>query len=106
VFAAQHLLDLAGLHKGIETVEGPGEVRLNGLALLRPLDEHLHIVALLAQCFTKGDVFADALTASQRGLGVGLLIPEIGSGDAGFEPAQFFVETCGVKDSSASRRPA
>jgi hypothetical protein len=106
VFAAQHLLDLARVDQRLETVEGPHEVGLDRFSLLRPLNEHLQVVALPAQRFPKLDIFADALAASEGGLGVRLLVPEIRRGDAGFEPAQFFIQTCGVKDSSANQRPA
>jgi len=106
VLAAEHLLDLAGVHHGLEAVERPGQVGLDRFPLLGPFNEHLQIIALLPQGITEVDVFADALSPAQGGLCVGGLVPEIGSGDAGFESAQFFVETGPVKDSSAGQRPA
>jgi hypothetical protein len=106
VLAAEHLLDLASVDHGLEAVERPGQVGLDRFPLLGPFNEHLQVIALLPQGIAQFDVFADALAPAEDRLCVGGLVPEIGSGDAGFEPAQFFVETGPVKDSSAGQRPA
>ena len=49
VLAAEHLLDLAGLHFLIERLERLRELRVHRLAGLRPLDEHAEVVALLLE---------------------------------------------------------
>ena len=106
VLAAQHLLDFAGIDLGFERVERPGQVGGHVLTGLRPFDEHAGVVDPLLEGIAQLDVLAQALTAAQRHLGFGLVVPEVGRGDARLEAAQLFVEASGVKDSSAGRRPA
>ena len=45
VLAAEHLLDLAGLHFLIERVDGLRELGVDRFARGRPLDEHAEVVA-------------------------------------------------------------
>jgi hypothetical protein len=104
VLAAEHLLDLAGLHLAVERVERLGELRVDGLACLRPLDEDAEVVALLLQRRDQIAVLFEAAPALQDLLGFRLVAPEIGSGGFGFELGQFLVGTSGLKDSSGGRR--
>jgi hypothetical protein len=106
VFAAQHLLDFTRLDLGLEAIEPLRQVGRHVLAGLRPLDQHADVVDALLQCIPQLQVLADALPALQRGLRLGLLVPEVRRADARLETAQFLVQSCGVKDNSAGRRPA
>ncbi len=49
VLAAEHLLDLAGLHFLVERVERLRELGVDRLARLGPFDEHGEVVALLLE---------------------------------------------------------
>ena len=105
VLAAEHLLDLAGLHFLIERVEPLGELGVDRLPRLGPFDEHGEVVALLLE---RGDQIAILLEPAAALLDLlrfGLVLPEIGRGGAHVEAGQFFVRTCGLKDSSADRQP-
>jgi hypothetical protein len=106
VLPAEHLLDLTGFDLDVERVERLLEVGHHVLAGLRPLDQDREVVDAPGQRIAEIDVFADPLAPPQRGLGVGLVVPEVGRGNPRLEPAQFLVESSGVKDSSADRRPA
>jgi len=104
VLAAEHLLDLAGLHLAVERVERLRELRVDGLPRLRPLDEHAEVVALLSQRRDEIAVLFETAAALENLLGFRLVAPEIRSGGFGFELGQFLVGTSGFKDSSADRR--
>jgi len=106
VLAAEHLLDLAGLHFLIERLEGLSEFRVDRLARLRPLDEHAEIVALLLERRREIAVLLEPAAALQDFLRLGLVFPEVRSRGSGFELCQFFAGTGGLKDSSANRKPA
>jgi hypothetical protein len=85
VLAAEHLLDLAGLHFLIEPIEPLRELGIDGLAGLGPLDEHSQIVGLLGQRQDEVALLLEAAAALQDLLRFGLVFPEIGSGGARFE---------------------
>jgi len=104
VFAAEHLLDLAGLHFLIERVEGLREFRIHRLAGFRPLDEHTEVVALLLQRVDEIAVLLQSPSALQNLLGFGLIFPEIRCGGFRFELSQLLFRTGGFKDSSANQR--
>jgi len=103
VLAAEHLLDLAGLHFLIERLERVRELGVHGLARLGPFDEHGKVVALLAQRGDQVAVLFQAAAALQYFLGFGLVLPEIGRGGARFEAGQFFLRAGRFKDSSGDR---
>ena len=46
VLAAEHLLDLAGLHLLVERIERLGKLGVDGLPRLSPLHQHGEVVAL------------------------------------------------------------
>jgi hypothetical protein len=100
VLAAEHLLGLAGLDIGFQRVERRAEIGRHLLAGASPLDEDTDVVAAPLERVAEIDVVGDALAALQRSLGVGGVVPEIGRGDPRLEPAQFFIQTGRVKDSS------
>ena len=106
VLAAEHLLDLAGLHFLVERVERLRELGVDGFAGLGPLDEHGEIVALLSQRLDQIAILLEPAAALQHLLRFGLILPEIGRGGARLEAGQFFVRAGGLKDSSADRRRA
>ena len=78
VLAAEHLLDLAGLHFLLERVERLTELGVDRLARLGPFDEHGEIVALLLERRHQLVVLLQATAALQDLLRVRLIFPEIG----------------------------
>jgi hypothetical protein len=103
VLAAQHLLDLPGLHFLIEQIERLRELGVHRLAGLGPLDEHAEIVALLLQRDAEIEILFEAAAALQDLLRFGLVFPEIGRGGARLEAGQFVGWMRSFKDSSADR---
>ena len=106
VLAAEHLLDLAGLHFLIERLERLRELGVDRLAGLRPFDQHGQVVALLLERQHQIAILLEPAPALQDLLRFGLVLPEIGRGGARLEAGQFFVGAGGFKDSSADRQPA
>ncbi len=106
VLAAEHLLRLGRLHFAVEGVESLRELRVDRLARLGPLDEYGQILALAPERREQIAILLQPAAALQDLLGFGLVFPEIGRGDARLEAGQFFVGTCGLKDSSAGRQRA
>ena len=104
VLAAEHLLDLAGLHFLVERFERPRELGVDLLARLRPFDEDGEVVALPAERLDQIAILLEPAAALQHFLGVGLVLPEIRRGGARLEAGQFFVRAGGFKDSSADRQ--
>jgi hypothetical protein len=104
VLAAEHLLDLAGLHLLIERFEGLAELGVDGFAGFRPLDEHGQIVALFLQRTNEIEILFQPTPALQDLLGIALVLPEIRRGGARFEAGQFLFGFGGFKDSSADRQ--
>ena len=90
VLAAEHLLDLAGLHLLIERVERGCEFAVDRLPRLGPLDQDGEVVALLAQRHHQVAILLQAPAALQDLLRFGLVFPEIGRGGARLEAGQFF----------------
>ena len=87
-----------------ELVESAAEILRDRLACFGPFDQHLQIVELALQRVTQLDVFLEPAAALQDLLRVGLVLPEVGSGDALFYLGEFDRGAGGVKDSSAGRR--
>jgi hypothetical protein len=104
VLAAEHLLDLAGLHFGIERVERLREFGVHGLSALCPFDQHDEIVALLRERRDQVAVLPQTPAALLDLLRLGLVFPEVRRRRAGVETGQFLVGACGLKDSSADRQ--
>jgi hypothetical protein len=100
VLAAEHLLDLAGLHFLIESFERLREFVIDRLARFGPLDENRQIVALLPQRHDQVAILLQPPAALEDLLGFGLVFPEIGGGGARLEAVQFVFGAGGFKDSS------
>jgi hypothetical protein len=106
VLAPEHLLDLGGVHLGLQLVEAAVEVLVDGLALIEPLADDGEVVGGGLQLAGEVHVLAEAATPLEHALGLGLVAPEVGCGDALFEPGDFLLGASGLKDNSAGRRPA
>jgi hypothetical protein len=104
VLTAEHLLDLAGLHFGVEGVERLREFGVHGLPRLGPFDEYGKVVPLLCERRDEIAVLAKAPAPLLDPLGLGRVLPEVGRRRAGIETGQFLVRACGLKDSSADRQ--
>jgi hypothetical protein len=104
VLAAEHLLDLAGLHLLIERVERLGEFNIDRLAGIGPFEQHSEIVALLPERCDERAVLLQPPAALQDSLRFRLVFPELRGGRASFEAGQFFFGARRFKDSSADPR--
>jgi hypothetical protein len=85
VLAAEHLLDLAGLHFLLERVKCLAEFGVDGFTGLRPFDEHGEIVAFLLERRDQIVFLLEAPAALQDLLRFSLIFPEIGRGGARLE---------------------
>jgi hypothetical protein len=104
VLAAQHLLDLAGLHFLVEHVECTRDFVVDGLARLGPFDEHCQVVALCPERAHEIELLLEPAAALQDLLRFSLVFPEIGRGGARFEAVQLVFRAGGFKDNSADRQ--
>src|SRR5579859_1944237 len=100
VLAAEHLLDLAGLHRFVERGKPANEVGVHVFAGLAPLDEHREIVRLLSKQLDEIEILLQASPALQDALRLGLVFPEIGRGGARLETIQLRDRLSRLKDSS------
>jgi hypothetical protein len=103
VLAAEHLLRLAGIHRGRQVVEAASQIVSDRLACFRPLDENGQIVGATAERFAEIAILFQAAPALQEFLRRGLILPEVRIRDAFFYRREFFGVARGVKDSSAGR---
>ena len=103
VFATEHLLDLGSLDFQIERVERLGKLRVNRLALLRPLAKDGQVLALSPERRDEVAILFEPAAALQGLLRFCLVLPEVRSGGTRLEAGQFFVRPGGFKDSSADR---
>jgi hypothetical protein len=103
VLAAEHLLDLAGLHFLIERFERLPELGVDRLTRVRPFDQHREVVALLPERQHEIAILLDPAAPLQDLLRFGLVLPEIRSGGTRLEARQFLVRPSGLKDGSADR---
>ena len=104
VLAAEHLLDLGGLDLGLEFVEAALQVGGHVLAGVGPLDAARRDRRRRRPSESRElDVLAQAALPLQRPLRLGLVVPEVGRGDPGFERGDFSGGRGPVKDSSADR---
>jgi hypothetical protein len=101
VRAAEHLPDLGGFNFLFERFDGTLQVGADILALLRPLQQHFEIVEFRDDGIAEVDFLGQPLAALQRFLGVSLIRPEVGRGDARLYRVEFVRRIGGVKDSSA-----
>jgi hypothetical protein len=106
VLAAEHLLDLARLHFGVEGVERYRELGVNRLACLCPLDEDGQVVASLPERDDEVPILLQAPPALQDLLSLSLVLPEVRRRGKRLESVQFVVRAGGLKDSSASSQRA
>src|ERR1700682_1428193 len=93
VLAAEHLLDLAGLHFLIERLQRLREFGVDRFAGLGPLDEPREVVALLPERHDELAILLEPSPALQNLLRFGLIVPEIWRGGPRFEAGQFFFGT-------------
>jgi len=77
VLAAEHLRDPAGLHFLIEHLARLRELRVDGLARLRPLDQDAQVVALLLQRQGEIAILFQAAAPLQDLLCFDLVFPEV-----------------------------
>jgi hypothetical protein len=106
VLAAEHLLDFTGVHHSRKLLETGGEIGKHVLALPRPFHQHAHVLGALGERGDEVDLFLDAAAPLKDLLGLGLVVPEIRSGRAGFYAGQFFCGVRGLKDNSGDRTRA
>jgi hypothetical protein len=85
VLAAEHLARLSGLDVALEVVDALEQIRFDRLARLCPLDEHTEVVGAAGERLGERQLVFDAPAPLQQLLRVGLVLPEIRFGDAGFD---------------------
>jgi hypothetical protein len=103
VLAAEHLLRLARLDGGRELVEGSPQVVGDRLPHARPFDQDVQVLEPAAQRVAQVTLLLEPAAALQNFLRTGLVLPEVGGGDALFYACEFFRGAGCVKDSSADR---
>jgi hypothetical protein len=101
VLATEHLLDLGAFHLTLEIVQRRLQIGAHVFALLRPFEQDTKVVDLLDQRIAQLEILGNAAPPLQRFLRLGLVFPEIRSGDAGLELGQLADGMRRVKDSSA-----
>ena len=85
VLAAEHLLGFDGVDLRFERIERARQVAADILAAARPFEQDADVVDLLAEAVALFEVFGKAALPLKSLLCVGLVVPEIGGGDAAFE---------------------
>jgi hypothetical protein len=90
VLAAEHLLDLAGLHFLIERLDPGEELLVHRLAGGRPFEQHREVVGLFLEREDQVAVLLEPAAALLDFLRFGLVLPEIGERGARVEAGQFF----------------
>jgi hypothetical protein len=106
MLAAQHLAGLGLLDVRLELVEPLGEIAVNRLTGLGPLDEDAEVVGATLEGLTGRQLFIEAATALQQLLRLAGIFPEIGVGNAALDLFELRTMARFVKDSSANRLPA
>jgi len=84
VLAAEHLLGLASVDGGGQIVEPAREVVGDWLPRFGPLDQHSEIFGTAAKRFAEIAIFFQAPPPLEQLLCAGLVLPEVGIGDAFF----------------------
>ena len=100
VLAPEQPLRFGRLHLRFQAREARLEVRGDVLAGAGPLHEHREIGFLLRKRFGQIDVVLQTPPPLQHALCLGLVLPEIGLADAGFELIDLVPGGAGVKDAS------
>jgi hypothetical protein len=103
VLAPQHLLGLAGVDDARELVQAAFELLEHRLTAFGPFREHTQIFRTAPQRLAQIAILFEPAAALQQLLRRGLVLPEVGFGDAPFYAGKLFGVACGVKDSSADR---
>jgi hypothetical protein len=104
VLAAEHLLDLAGLHFLVECLDSGDELVVHRLAGRGPFEQHREVVGFLLERKNQVAVLLEPSAALLDLLCFGLVLPEIRERGARIEAGQFFVRPGLLKDSSADRQ--
>jgi len=85
VLAAEHLLGFDGVDLRLERVERLRQIRRHLFAAAGPFEQDADVVDLLAEAVALLDVLGEAALPLEGLLGFGLVVPEIGRGDAALE---------------------
>ena len=93
-----------GVDLVFELVQAALEIGGHVLPAGRPLEQHAEVADTASERIAQLDVFTETAAALQGFLGLGLILPEVGRGDAGFERGEFVGTGSPVKDSSGDRQ--
>jgi len=85
MLAAEHLLGFGGLDLLAQRIERTRQVGEHVFAAARPLEQHADVVGLGRQAGAELEVLGEPPLALKGFLGVGLVVPEAGRRDPGFE---------------------
>jgi hypothetical protein len=85
VLAAEHLLGFDGVDLRVEGIERARQVAADILAAARPFEQDADVVDLLREAVALLEIFGQAALPLEGLLCLGLVVPEIGGGDAAFE---------------------
>jgi hypothetical protein len=103
VLPAQHFLRLTGVDLSGELLERAAEIVRNGLSRFGPFDQYVEIIEAAAERGAQLTIVLEAAAALQQFLRPGLVLPEVGSGNAFFYIGKLGFRAGGVKDGSAGR---
>ena len=85
MLAAKHGVDFCDLDFAVEGIERTLQFRAHILALLGPFEKHGQIIEFSRNGSTKLEIVGETTTALESFLGLGLVFPEVRSGNASFE---------------------
>jgi len=85
VLAAEHLLGFDRIDLRFECIERARQVAADILAAARPFEQDADVVDLLREAVALLEIFGQAALPLEGLLCLGLVVPEIGGGDAAFE---------------------
>jgi hypothetical protein len=104
VLAAEHFLGFTGFDFGREIIEGARQLGINRFAGLCPLHEHSQIVEAALERRAQIAILLEPPAALHHFLRGGLVLPEVWSGNALFDPGELVFGSGAVKDGYAGRR--